>query len=171
MRRRIRVLALSSAGPQKPRVSRRNGGMHRCSWLEWQVRRCWRLDQRREIRQSRRELIDPKLSLNLHVSWRSHSLLLEWRKPPIIWTCGGDRQRISSIEASWPAIFRAWNMDRMTLSLRKVVTSLYLANSRGCRVGVIAKFCGEILFGMFALWVSSTIMPSMSIEWMNIRIS
>lgn len=28
-------------------------------------------------------------------------LLFECKKPPIIWTCGGDRQRISSREESW----------------------------------------------------------------------
>lgn len=33
-------------------------------------------------------------------------LLFECKKPPIIWTCGGDRQRISSREASWLTAIR-----------------------------------------------------------------
>lgn len=94
------ILALSVTGPRRLVGSPRNDGRFHCSWLGWPGRRCWRLRRRRGILQSRRELFFVSLNQAIH-SIVEGVLLLECRKPPIIWTCGGERQRISSREASW----------------------------------------------------------------------
>lgn len=55
-------------------------------------------------------------------------LLFECKKPPIIWTCGGDRQRISSREVSWPVAIRNDSWEYSVLEIRPEISAIVALN-------------------------------------------